>query len=406
MRARALFRPCARLAAPCVMALLLADCASPRPQAGAMDRGIDPTAAAARDSSLRFQIVYVIHGDAGYLWYDDAGIRHQADVDALAQARRTAEDAAAAEVFIFHQKPTRFLRVFHGADGTLWHYRKGRLLRRVPYARPGVGAPYRIEAGLEPEAELFARFAALPAPRRCGLPAQDPPVRILAYFGHGIPVTGKIPYNRSRPDMAFSLASFSRGLVHFGGPACPPRKPFSLVILSACHGGTPEATLALAPYADWVLAAPGELHLSYLDTRALARLARENPIPFETGHAGLWGRAIAMESFARLGATVRTGVTISLYETARASEYLEHHRGTWGSSADAAGLYGTVAGPTLFAEPAAYRDCGLNPEFGNGGAEAGIQVFHRPARFGIDRGKESHSGWECPVLEPRSAALP
>ena len=398
MRARALSRPYARLAALCAIAFLLADCASPRPPAGSMDACADP--------APRFQIVYIIHGDAGYLWYDDAGIRHQADAEALIQARRTAEEAADAEVFIFHQKPTRLLRVFHGADGTLWHYRKGRLLRRVPYARPGAGAPGRIEAGLAPEAELFARFAALPAPRRCGPAAAEPPVRILAYFGHGIPVTGKIPYNRSRPDMAFSLASFSRGLVRFGGPACPPRKPFSLVILSACHGGSPEATMALAPFTDWVLAAPGELHLSYLDTRALARLARENPIPFETGHAGMWGQAIAMESFARLGATVRTGVTVSLYETARASEYLERHRGGWASAADPSGLEGTVAGPVLFAEPAAYRDCGLNPEFGEGGQEAGVQVFHRAARFGKDRGKESHSGWECPVLEPHRASLP
>lgn len=405
MRARALFRLCARMAAPAAFAFLLAGCAPHRPHPGiAAEDPFGPAASPSRDSSLRFQIVYIIHGDAGYLWYDDAGNRHQADAEALAQARRTAEEAAAAEVFIFHQKPTRFLKVFHGSDGTLWHYRKGRLLRRVPYARPGARGSERIDAALGPEADLFSRFAAMPAPRRCGLAPAEPPVRILAYFGHGIPVTGKIPYNRSRPDLAFSLASFSKGLVRFGGPACPPRKPFSLVILSACHGGTPEATLALSPYTDWVLAAPGELHLSYLETSALARLARENPIPFETGHAGLWGRAIAMESFSRLGATVRTGVTVSLYETARASAYLEERRGAWGLAGSAPA--GTVSGPVLFAEPAAYRDCGLNPDFGPGGEEAGVQVFHRPARFGADRGKESHSGWECPVLEPRQASMP
>lgn len=378
-------------------ALLAAGCAPGRPAAPL------ESPAAAPDTALRFQIVYVIHGDAGYLWYDDAGNRHEADAEALAQARAAAEGAAAAEVFIFHQKPVRFLGLFNGGDGTLWHYRKGRLMRKVPYARPADRGPDRVGAALAPEADLFARFAALPAPRRCGLPASDPPVRILAYFGHGIPVTGKIPYNRSRPDLAFSLEAFSRGLVRFGGPACPPRKPFSLVILSACHGGTPQATLALAPYADWILAAPGELHLSYLETGALARLARENPLPFESGHAGMWGRAIAMESFARLGATVRTGVAISLYETARAAPWLEARRGAWPEAAPRAA---TVTGPTLFAEPAAYADCAANPGFGAGGAEAGVQVFYRAPRFGADRGKESHSGWECPVPEPRQASIP
>jgi len=349
------------------------------------------------DTSLRVQIIYVIHGDGGYVWYDDAGVRHEADREALAQARGTAEKASAAEVFIFHQRPTRFLHIFPGSDGTLWQYRKGRLIRKLPYSRsreydPSARSrdPSHGEEDLAVEAELFARFSALPAPRRCGASAVPGPVRIFCYFGHGIPVTGKVPYFRSRPDVAFSMAGFTRGLVRFGGPACPPAKPFALVVLSACHGGTPEATVALAPFADWILASPGELHLSYLDTRALARLAQDNPAPFEAGQAGVWGRAIAMESFARLEASVRTGVTISLYETEKAEAYLREHRGAWG-------------GPTLFAEPTGYRDCGENADFGAGGEAAGAMVFYQPPRFGIDRNKSGHSGWECPVSEPRRA---
>jgi hypothetical protein len=352
----------------------------------------------------------VIHGDGGYVWYDDAGVRHEADREALAQARETAENASAAEIFIFHQKPTRFLRFFHGSDGTLWQYRKGRLVRKVPYSRgreydpaARTGGPPHEEDALSAEAGLFDRFAAQPAPRRCGAPAAAAPVRIFCYFGHGIPVTGKVPYFRSRPDVAFSLAAFARGLVRFGGPACPPAKPFALVVLSACHGGTPEATVALAPFADWILASPGELHLSYLDTRALARLARDNPIPFETEHAGMWGRAIAMESFARLGAAVRTGVTISLYRTDKADAYLREHRGSWAGTAEAIASDSTVTGPMLFAEPTEYRDCGENAAFGAGGEDAGAMVFYQPPRFGIDRNKSGHSGWECPVTEPRRA---
>src|SRR3954469_16781558 len=76
------------------------------------------------DTSLRFQIIYVIHGDGGYVWYDDARVPPEADREALSQARETAENAAAAEVFIFHQRPTRFMHFFRGSDGTLWQYRK------------------------------------------------------------------------------------------------------------------------------------------------------------------------------------------------------------------------------------------------------------------------------------------
>jgi hypothetical protein len=381
-----------------------------------------------RDPSLRFQIIYVIHGDGGYVWYDDAGARHEADQDAVAQARGVAENSPTAEVFIFHQRPTRFLRFFHGSDGTLWQYRKGRLVRQVPYDRSRAYAPSgRAEAsarsgdGLGAEADLFSRFASLAAPRRCGAPAQDPPVRIFCYFGHGIPVTGKVPYFRSRPDVAVSLASFTRGLVRFGGPACPPSKPFSLVVLSACHGGTPEATLALAPYADWILASPGELHLSYLDTRALARMAKDNPDPFGKEQAGAWARAIATESFARLGESVRTGVTLSLYDAAQAETYLRGHRGAWAETAEAIAAESatdesateksvtddsTVTGPLLFSEPTAYRDCAENPAFGDGGVSAGATIFYQPPRFGADRNKTGHSGWECPALEPRRASLP
>ncbi|MBW8888057.1 MAG: hypothetical protein JF616_09910 [Fibrobacteres bacterium] len=401
----------AALAALAALAAGLEGCASsrlpPQSQTAAADIAAPGLAQGPADSSLRYQIIYVIHGDGGYVWYDDAGARHEADREALAQARETAENASAAEVFIFHQRPTRFLRIFPGSDGTLWQYRKGRLVRRLPYSRnreydPAARPedPSRGEDDLAAEAGLFARFSALPAPRRCGAPAAAGPVRVFCYFGHGIPVTGKVPYFRSRPDVAFSLAGFSRGLVRFGGPACPPAKPFALVVLSACHGGTPEATMAVAPFADWILASPGELHLSYLDTRALARASQENPVPsqenpvsFEAGQGGAWGRTIAMESFARLEASVRTGVTISLYETGKAETYLKEHRVAWG-------------GPALFAEPTEYRDCGENTEFGAGGEAAGAMVFYQPPRFGIDRNKSGHSGWECPVSEPRRAEAP
>jgi hypothetical protein len=113
-----------------------------------------------------------------------------------------------------------------------------------------------------------------------------------------------------------------------------------------------------------------------------------------------------MESFARLGASVRTGVTISLYDAAKTETYLREHRGAWAETAEAIAADSTVTGPMLFSEPTRYRDCAENPAFGAGGESAGATIFYQPPRFGIDRNKTVHSGWECPAVEPRRASLP
>lgn len=375
--------------------------------------GIRVPSPAGDTQGIRFQIIYVVHGDAGYTYYDRNGDRHLADTEAVAQAVEVARGAPGAEVFIFHQKPTPFLWFFRGSDGVMRHYRKGKLVRTVPYDRS------TREDDLGAEAALYLKYSAYPVPGICpprtdsglamidafdtSLAAAAPggrrgPVRFFIYFGHEIPVTGGIPYSRSRPDMAFSVASFARGLERFGGPACPHAKPFSLIVLSACHGGTPAATRAIAPYASYLLASPGELHLSYLDTRAFARLARENPIPFETAHAEAWGRTIALESFARLRENTVTAITLSLYDTDKAAAYLEARKEAWRIEPPAGKRGAKPAGPPA---PDVYHDCSENPSFGSGGAEAGVTVYYHAPLFGADQAKVFHSGWECPAVTPR-----
>lgn len=426
----------------------------------------DPGAA----GGLRFQFIYVIHGDAGYTYYDETGERRFADIEAVAQAEEVARNSPAAEVFIFHQKPSPFLWFFRGADGMMRHYRGGKLLRTTVYQKE------TREDDLESEAALFRKYAAFPASEACppgqdrllaltgaadtpdaadgtklggepwdtlqafGMGGSDPgpwgaaresdaahrvettllpaapaksvahpkggPARFFLYFGHEIPVTGEVPYSRSLPDMAFSVSSFARGLAKFGGPGCSYAKPFSLIVLSACHGGTPAATSALTPYASYLLASPGDLHLSYLDTRSLARMARENPLPFETTHAGVWGRAIALESFARLRETTSTAITLSLYDTDAASTYLDSRREAWQAQTTPAGMRILTSAPKRYRDlrptaPPLYRDCAENPAFGYGGEEAGVTVYYHAPRFGLDKNRVFHSGWECPAAPPQ-----
>ncbi|GEM_PF-226621 len=313
---------------------------------------------------IRFQFIYMVHGDGGYIYHDAGGLRHAADDDAVAQAVEVARNSPAAEVFIFHQKPTAFLGLFHTSDGSLLYYRRGRLVRTWEYDRDPKDLDFAAEAS------LYRARASPPGPLT---------IRCFAYFGHEIPVTSVIPYSRSRPDAGFVVSTFARGLRRFGAE----QKPFDLIVLSACHGGTPAATLALAPYTAWLLAAPGELHLSYLDTRAFIGL--EGTDSMARTDAGRWGRAVAEASYSRLLERTSTGIALALYDTEKTAAYLEAHRNAWVTS----GV------PRQSAE--SFPDCAGNPAFGDGGNGAGATVWYRPPRFGADKARVFRSGWECPV---------
>jgi hypothetical protein len=324
--------------------------------------------------SMRFQFIYVIHGDAGYTYHDRKGIRHSADADAVDQAVLVARSSPAAEVYIFHQKP---LGMFRRSDATMLHYRGGTLVSSRGYRREADDVDFKAEAAL---------YHALSSAPDAGI------IRTFAWFGHEIPVTSEVPYSRSRPDSGFTVAAFARGLERFGGGQTGPGgKPFALVLLSSCHGGTPEATSAILPYAAYLVAAPGELHLSHLDARALSRMAEEPAASFWLSQAEAWGRTIAEESFARLRHETATGIAISLYDSPKASAWLESHREAWKPDP---GEDGEAPENRAAMEN---RDCALVPGFGAGGAEAGVTVFQQAARFGPDKLRTNGSGWECRV---------
>lgn len=298
------------------------------------------------------QVVYVIHGDASYLYHDVEGTARQADEHAVAEARRVASGLADAEVFVFHQRPQRrLLGLVARPDGTWVHYRGGQ--------RIGEGRYRRTAEPLAAEAKLLGQRG-----------VRSAPTRTLLYYGHAIPEAGGRGYSRSHPGWTFSTRRFAEGLARLS-----PR-PFDLVVLSTCANGTPGTLAALAPHAGVVVAAPADLHLSHLDSDALLTAPPDDP------HAQ--AHALARTSYARLDTTTQTAVTIAAYDLTRLAPPLSAMQPIYADRLDAA------------ASPTTYQDCAADTAFADQLPAEGVTVWHRPARFGRDKAP-THSGWACPV---------
>lgn len=392
-----------RFAAWALLAAGLIGCAAPR--------GGNPGATRAPrapDQPLRFVLFYVIHGDADYVYHDAAGARRLADADAVAQAREVARNALAAEVFVFHQRPRWHLWRKPAPDGMAFHYRRGELLHERAYSREGTNHDFAAEEALYrrwadkaslPREACAAEFpagpgSAVPSGEAMDQAVAPEPVRLFAYFGHEIPLLGARGYSRSHPREEFSLSRFTRGLERFAGPPCSRSKAYSLVVLSSCRGGTPAVSRALFPYSDWLLASPTELHLSFLDTRAFI------PLLATAGSAEAWApgprrirvgagaERMLRESFGGLGERTQAPISLALYDSEKATAYLEERSAAWSASSEPA--------PGIRMAPLAWRDCADDPDFGTGGEAAGTTVLYRPGRFGRLKSKNAHSGWECP----------
>ena len=302
-----------------------------------------------------YRIIYVVHGDASYLYHDAEGRARQADADAVAQAHTVARELADAEVLIFHQRSQqRFLGLFPRSDGTLYHYRSGHLVREQQYDR--TPRPLAAEAAL-----LEAT------------PARDSLPSVFLYFGHALPEQGGKGYHRSYPAWPVTVDRMAAGLGRLSGG------PFDLAVLSTCTSGTAGTLAALAPHARYVVASPEDVHLSHLDGTALLYLRRAS---FD---ARRLAEHVAQQSFERLTARTQTAVTLGVYDM----EYLAPALAVIAPDYEErlAGIDGTVV----------YRDCAGDSAFRALLETGGVTVWHRPARFGRKQDADHHSGWGCPV---------
>jgi hypothetical protein len=317
----------------------------------------------------KYSIVCIIHGDGDYLYHDTSGNEFKADEEALAGVKRVAEENPNAEVFIFHQKPTRhFLLVFPLKDGEFYYYKNGRLIANELYWR--VPEQSQINPGIE----LYRRFHS---------ENQSRMIRMFIYLGHEIPEFGSTGYDESYADRSFTITDLVGELKGFTTDS----SRFDLVILSTCFGGTPYTIKSLGEYARTIIASPDNLHLSYFNLNSLEHLDNnlkdgKDVLPF--------AKRFAQNAFDRLTSDVQTAVSVAVYDVDRTQEFLNSVQGIYDNT------LAELKSETQTSLPLAdHCDCAEQPAYVIPAMNEGISVFYRPARFGRSKNKQSHSGWEC-----------
>ena len=318
--------------------------------------------------AIQYSIVFIIHGDGEYLYHDTNGNEYEADEEALVSAKRVAQQNPYAEVFIFHQRPSRhFLLFFPLRDGEFYYYRNGRLIANESYWRD------QEKSNFDPEVGLYQRFSAN---------NQREMVSIFLYCGHEIPEFGGAGYDASYPDRTFNVHDFANGLKDLTHNSTR----FDLMVLSTCFNGTPHTIGTLAPFARYIIASPDNLHLSYFDLHSLERLdlsLRNEDMP-------ALAKKFAYQAFDRLTRDIQTAVSIAVYEVDSVKEFLNSVQEIYDNTLTI--LNGETQTSMAKVE---HCDCADIPAFVLPTMNNGVEIFYRPAQFGKLKHKQNHSGREC-----------
>lgn len=304
-----------------------------------------------------FSIIYIIHGDADYLYHDTSGTSYYADKEILDQAFDAAKGLDNSEVFIFHQGPASRFLFFPQDDSHFYYFNNGERIKEDSYRR------HPDDSTFASEIDLYKKYRSSD---------KDSTIKILLYYGHEIPEGNSInPYNITHPEIPFSDNLFTKGVKGFSSG-----NPFDLIVLSTCNNGTPAMVRLLTPYTRYIIASPENLHLSQMNSSTLKNLDVKHYQPY------LFARSFAENAFNELEKNILTVITISLYDVSKTKTYVD-------SVIEAAGKRpGASAGINNC-------DCSIIGDFQKDGMESGVSVFYKAPVFGKNKNKSVHSGWGC-----------
>ena len=311
----------------------------------------------------RYSIVFIIHGDDSYVYHDNKGNRYYADRRALAQAKAVGQSLNNSEVFIFHLKPkAKFLFFFEKKDGNSFYYRNGELHKKQNYFWAKTDSAFGFES----------RFYSIYSNQSRHTKS------LLFYYGHEIAEIKNQVYNKSHPNQRFSMPIFARGLENLYTTQLDRGKPVDLLTLSVCYGGTPGIISTLSKYTRYVLTSPGNLHLSYIDSKLLIPLLNNSSDDFKNTV-----EKYVRVAFNHLKERTETMVSLGLYDTS----VLEKNLGPLISAYSKQMNQVTTMARCV--------DCQTDSVLKDLLPENGVQVFYRAPRFGKAKNKHTHSGWGC-----------
>jgi hypothetical protein len=297
---------------------------------------------------IKNRVIHLIHGDGDYLYHEN-GESYYSDEEVLSLALENARIGINSEYYIFHFRPKRtFLIFFPGEESDFYHFRNGKLLTSRKYFR------YDPIDGHSAEWSLINE----------NVTSDYVENNIILYYGHEIPLQEEYGYNASFPEVPFGLKSLT-GRVSEILDALNKIK-FDLFVLSTCSNGSPEFIFELGKLAEYIIASPGDLHLSQMNSRYLQRLEDGGSILMSA-----FALQFASRAFEILRTKTLTEIAVSVYNT---KDLLNKY----------------------------------NPENicpGNTAKNEAVTVFFRPSRFGKNKDRLVHSGWNCSeknILSDRS----
>ncbi len=245
-----------------------------------------------------FRIIYIIHGDGNYLFHDEEGNAINAAERILEQAEFVAENIRRGEAFIFYQKPAEnFLLFFPKDDGEFYYYRNGLRISEESYSR-------KEAEDFEIEASLIKKYSE----------SQTKEIKnILLYYGHEIPEQ-KSAYHSSYPEKEFGIEIFTNGVEELINSFSSTEEKFDLIILSTCRNGNQQTITALSPFTNYLIASPGDIHLSHLNSESLINLNQENQInTFDVS------KSFAQSAYEELIIITSTEISVNVYDIKKIS---------------------------------------------------------------------------------------
>ncbi|MGE5364683.1 MAG: hypothetical protein ACM3SM_11190 [Bacteroidota bacterium] len=319
---------------------------------------------------VKNSIIYLIHGDGSYLYYDTNNRAVTADERILKQAQSVAEYLYSSEVFIFHIKiQRRFLGLIQRNDRDFYYYRHGKLIKQISYRAGSSDSIFQTETA------VYGRLSAASAPN-------DTAKLLFFFYGHHIPEQTISNYYSSHTGISFGIEIFRQALTGFLPHG---RSEFDLIVLSTCSNGTPGTISALSELSRYIIASPENLHLSYIDSSFLTVLEESEPTDIKR-----FAENFTASAFDILKRNTNTAITLSLYDTEATASFLRRSAGSYSR---------VVSSANENLMRADYSDCNYSSRMDMDSSGTGVTVYFRPSLFGKTKNRTSHSGWGCPVME-------